>query len=164
MKVQHLLLCFMVLCSHSYAEDGDLKFGGGGDPVLQPTNTDFNIGGTGDKQSQQAIGVPVSFISSDSEGFNVYKVGAQYLPLYQHGDNYTGVSYQFNKFTQNQWSAEGNQLGLTSKSINPRTALGYIANINANSINGHTLLTTDSYFGFNATSTTRAEFFINRDA
>lgn len=163
MKVQYLLLCFMVLCGHSYAEDGDLKFGGGGDPVLQPTNTDFNIGGTGDKQSQQAIGVPVSFISSDSEGFNVYKVGAQYLPLYQHGDNYTGVSYQFNKFTQNQWSAEGNQLGLTSKSINPRTALGYIANINANSINGHTLLTTDSYFGFNATSTTRAEFFINRE-
>lgn len=151
------------MCGNAYAEDGDLVFSGSKDRNYWPTSKGFNIGGNGEMPSKQAVGVPVSFISSDSEGFNAYKIGAQYLPLYQHGDNYSGISYQFNKFTQNNWSADGNQFGLVSKSIDPKTALGYIATINANNIKGHTLLTTDSYFGFNATPSTRAEFYINRD-
>ena len=146
MNTRYVAICAVIVCCQAYAEEGDLK-----------------IGGLGEKPSQQAIGVPVSFISSDSEGFNAYKLGGEYLPLYQHGDNYTGISYQYSKYTQNQWSAQASQYGITSKSIDPRTALGYIANINANNLNGHTLLTTDSYFGFNATDTTRMEAFLSRE-
>jgi len=123
----------------------------------------LTLGGIGTEPSKKAIGVPVSFISGDSEGFGTYKVGAQLLPLYQHGDHYTGLSYQFNRYLQDNWSKEGSQVGLTSKVINPRTALGYIANLNVNTINGHTLLTTDSYFGFQATPLTRAEFMLSRE-
>lgn len=123
----------------------------------------WTLGGLSSEPSKTAIGVPVSFLSTDSEGFEAYKVGAQLLPLYQHGDNYTGVSYQFNKYTQNGWGKEGNQVGLTSKVINPKTALGYIANLNINTLGGRTLLTTDSYLGFQATPTTRAEVMLSRE-
>lgn len=123
----------------------------------------WTLGGLSSEPSKTAVGVPVSFLSTDSEGFEAYKIGAQLLPLYQHGDNYTGVSYQFNKYTQNSWSKEGNQVGLTSKVINPKTALGYIANLNANALGGRTLLTTDSYLGFQASSTTRAELMLSRE-
>jgi hypothetical protein len=146
MNARYIAIFALVISFQAYAEEGDLM-----------------IGGLGDKPSQQAIGLPLSFISSDSEGFNAYKLGGKYLPLYQHGDNYTGLSYQYNKYTQNQWSAEANQYGITSKSLDPKTALGYIVNINANNLNGYTLLTTDSYFGFNATDSTRIEAFISRE-
>lgn len=123
----------------------------------------WTLGGLSSEPSKTAIGVPVSFLSTDSEGFESYKVGAQLLPLYQHGDHYSGISYQFNKYTQNGWAKEGNQVGLTSKVINPKTALGYIANLNINTIGGHTLLTTDSYLGIQATPSTRAEVMLSRE-
>ena len=129
----------------------------------QAQESTWMFGGLSSEPSKIAVGVPVSFLSTDSEGFEAYKVGAQLLPLYQHGDNYSGISYQFNKYTQNGWAKEGNQLGLTSKVINPRTALGYIANVNVNSLGGHTLLTTDSYIGFQPTSSTRTEFILSRE-
>ena len=146
MNARYVAICLLAICCQAHAEEDDLK-----------------IGGLGDKSSQRAIGVPLSFISSDSEGFSAYKFGGEYLPLYQHGDNYTGISYQYNKYTQNQWSTQASQYGITSKSINPKTALGYTANISANNLNGHTLLTTDSYYGFNATDITRVEAFLSRE-
>lgn len=161
--MRSITLTILLFSVHAYAQDGGIRLEGDRVQTGESVGEALNKEGAGDPQNQKAIGIPVSFISSDSEGFNAYKVGAQYLPLYQHGDQYTGISYQFNKYTQNQWSAEANQIGITKKSINPRTALGYIANVNINNLNGHSLLTTDSYFGMNATPITRVEFFLSRE-
>jgi hypothetical protein len=100
------------------------------------------------EQTKQAISVPNVYFSSDSEGFSTYKYKAGYLPLYEHGEKYTGITYQHNYFTQGGWSSTGEQYTLVTKAINPRTALGYNLNIGYNTENGHQLVTTDSNYGF----------------
>jgi len=42
--------------------------------------------------SKMAISAPNVYIASDSEGFSTYKYNAGFLPLYEHGEKYTGVS------------------------------------------------------------------------
>jgi hypothetical protein len=115
------------------------------------------------EQTKQAISVPNVYFSSDSEGFSTYKYKAGYLPLYEHGEKYTGVTYQHNYFTQGGWSSTGEQYTLVTKAINPRTALGYNLNIGYNTQNGHQLVTTDSNYGFRVTDSTKAEVIVNRD-
>ena len=115
------------------------------------------------EQTKQAISVPNVYFSSDSEGFSTYKYKAGYLPLYEHGEKYTGITYQHNYFTQGGWSSTGEQYTLVTKAINPRTALGYNLNIGYNTENGHQLVTTDSNYGFRVTDSTKAEVIVNRD-
>jgi hypothetical protein len=115
------------------------------------------------EQTKQAISVPNFYFSSDSEGFSSYKYKAGYLPLYEHGEKYTGITYQHNYFTQGGWSSTGEQYTLVTKAINPRTALGYNLNIGYNTENGHQLVTTDSNYGFRVTDSTKAEVIVNRD-
>jgi len=115
------------------------------------------------EQTKQAISVPNVYFSSDSEGFSTYKYRAGYLPLYEHGEKYTGITYQHNYFTQGNWSSTGEQYTLVTKAINPRTALGYNLNIGYNTENGHQLVTTDSNYGFRVTDSTKAEVIVNRD-
>lgn len=56
------------------------------------------------QKMKQAISIPNAYIASDSEGFSTYKYSAGYMPLYEHGEKYTGVSYQHNYFTQGNWT------------------------------------------------------------
>jgi len=112
---------------------------------------------------KKGIAVPNLYLSKDSESFTSTKVGGAALPLYEHGDRYTGVTYQFNRYSQNSWAADGNQFGLITKDINPRTALGYNLSLNLNNLKGYNLLTTDSQVGVQLTDTTRAELLVNRD-
>jgi hypothetical protein len=114
-------------------------------------------------KTKQAISVPNVYFSSDSEGFSTYKYKAGYLPLYEHGEKYTGITYQQNYFTQGSWNSTGEQYTLMTKAINPRTALGYNLNIGYNTENGHQLVTTDSNYGFRVTDSTKAEVMVNRD-
>lgn len=118
---------------------------------------------SGEEVSKQAISVPNAFIASDSEGFSTYKYNAGYFPLYEHGEKYTGFSYQHNYFTQSGWDSSAEVYTLFTKAINPRTGLGYNANIGYNLENGHKLITTDSNFAFRMTDYTKAEFMLNRD-
>ena len=113
--------------------------------------------------NKQALLVPDSYFGSDSEGFSTYKYKAGYLPLYEHGEKYTGITYQHNYFTQGNWSSTGEQYTLITKAINPRTALGYNLTIGYNTENGHQLVTTDSNYGFRVTDSTKAEVLVNRD-
>jgi len=115
------------------------------------------------EQTKQAIAIPDLYFSSDSEGFSAYKYRAGYMPLYEHGESYTGITYQHNYFTQNGWSSTGEQYTLLTKAINPRTGLGYSLNIGYNTENGHQLVTTDSNYGFRVTDSTKAELILNRD-
>ena len=113
--------------------------------------------------SKQAISGPNTYIASDSEGFSTYKYNAGFLPLYEHGEKYTGISYQHNYFTQSGWDSSAEVYTLLTKAINPRTGLGYNANIGYNLQNGHKLITTDSNYGFRVTDSTKAELILNRD-
>ena len=82
--------------------------------------------------SKMAVSAPNAYIASDSEGFSTYKYNAGFLPLYEHGEKYTGVSYQHNYFTQSGWDSSAEIYTLLTKAINPRTGLGYNANIGYN--------------------------------
>lgn len=116
-----------------------------------------------DPESRQAISLPNLFLSGDSVGFGMTKVGGSYLPKYDHGDKYMGVTYQFNQYNQNGWRADGGQFGLVAKDINTHTGLGYVATLGVNSIAGSNVLVTDSSYGFAITKSTRAELILNRD-
>lgn len=123
----------------------------------------FHANAAEDEQTKQAISIPNAYFGSDSEGFSTYKYSAGYLPLYEHGEKYTGITYQHNYFTQGSWNSAGEQYTLMTKAINPRTALGYNLNIGYNTQSGHQLVTTDSNYGFRVTDSTKAEFIVNRD-
>lgn len=113
--------------------------------------------------SKQAISIPNAYIASDSEGFSTYKYNAGYMPLYEHGEKYTAVSYQHNYFTQGNWSSSAEVYTLLTKAINPRTGLGYNLNLGYNLQNGYKLLTTDSNYSFRVTDSTKTEVFVSRD-
>jgi len=116
-----------------------------------------------DAQSKRAISIPNAYIASDSEGFSTYKYNAGFLPFYEHGDKYTGISYQHNYFTQNGWDSSAEVYTLLTKAINPRTGLGYNATLGYNLENGHKLITTDSNYGFRVTDSTKADLILARD-
>ncbi|QWD71326.1 hypothetical protein [Polynucleobacter sp. UB-Siik-W21] len=113
--------------------------------------------------SKMAVSAPNAYIASDSEGFSTYKYNAGFLPIYEHGEKYTGISYQHNYFTQGSWDSSAEVYTLLTKAINPRTGLGYNATIGYNLENGHKLITTDSNYGFRVTDSTKAEVILNRD-
>lgn len=112
---------------------------------------------------KMAVSAPNAYIASDSEGFSTYKYNAGFLPLYEHGEKYTGISYQHNYFTQGGWDSSAEVYTLLTRAINPRTGLGYNANIGYNLENGHKLITTDSNYGFRIGDSTKAELLLNRD-
>ena len=112
---------------------------------------------------RQALAVPGFFGMTDSEGFGTYRYRAGVLPLYEHGDRYTGIEYQHNQFKQNGWTSSANETRLVTKAINPRSALGYNLNLGYNRENSYGLLTTDSQYSVNLTDTTNGELMVNRD-
>ena len=73
---------------------------------------------TSNEAAKQAIAIPNLFISSDSEGFSTTKIGGAYLPHYEHGDSYYGLTTQYNQYSQNGWSAISSQVGLVAKDVN----------------------------------------------
>ncbi|MGI9142473.1 MAG: hypothetical protein ACR2IJ_04720, partial [Fluviibacter sp.] len=76
---------------------------------------------------------------------------------------YTGIQYQRNQFSQNGWSSYANQVELITKSINPRTALGYNLNVAYNRENNYGVLLTDSQYSLSLTNYLRAEILLNRE-
>lgn len=112
---------------------------------------------------KHAISIPEVYVSSDSEGFSTNKYKASIYPLYSNAENYTGLQYQHNYFSQNNWNSTAEQYSLVSKSINPRNGLGYNLNVGYNLEGGYKLLTTDSNYSTMLTDTTRAEILVFRD-
>jgi hypothetical protein len=112
---------------------------------------------------KHAISIPEVYVGSDSEGFLTNKYKASIYPFYSNAENYTGLQYQHNYFSQNNWSSTAEQYSLVSKSINPRNGLGYNLNVGYNLEGGYKLLTTDSNYSTMLTDTTRAEILVFRD-
>jgi hypothetical protein len=112
---------------------------------------------------QHAVSIPEVYVSSDSEGFLTNKYKASIYPLYKNAENYTGLQYQHNYFSQNNWNSTAEQYSLVTKAINPRNGLGYSVNVGYNLEGGYKLLTTDSNYSLMLTDTTRAEIMVFRD-
>lgn len=120
--------------------------------LLIPQNTTTN-----------GVQLPQVLYASDSDGFHTTKITGGLFPWYDTAYHYAGFTYQFGHFSQNGWSSNGNQLGVVTKNIDPKTALGYSINLGLNNQEGHQLVTTDSQWGFRIASHTRAELMLNRD-
>jgi len=112
---------------------------------------------------KHAISIPEVYVSSDSEGFLTNKYKASIYPLYSNAENYTGLQYQHNYFSQNNWNSTAEQYSLVTRAINPRNGLGYNLNVGYNLEGGYKLLTTDSNYSLMLTDTTRAELMVFRD-
>jgi hypothetical protein len=112
---------------------------------------------------QHAVSIPEVYVSSDSEGFLTNKYKASIYPFYKNAENYSGLQYQHNYFSQNNWNSTAEQYTLVTKAINPRNGLGYNVNVGYNLEGGYKLLTTDSNYSMMLTDTTRAEIMVSRD-
>ena len=112
---------------------------------------------------KHAVSIPEVYVSSDSEGFLTNKYKASIYPLYSNAENYTGLQYQHNYFSQNNWNSTAEQYSLVTRAINPRNGLGYNLNVGYNLEGGYKLLTTDSNYSLMLTDTTRAELMVFRD-
>lgn len=112
---------------------------------------------------RQAILIPSFYGMADSENFTTTRYKTGFMPLYEHGDKYTGIQYQRNQFSQNGWTSYANQVELVTKAINPRSALGYNLNVAYNRENNFGLLVTDSQYSLALTDSLRAELLLNRD-
>ncbi len=112
---------------------------------------------------KHAVSIPEVYVSSDSEGFLTNKYKASIYPLYKNADNFTGLQYQHNYFSQGNWNSTAEQYTLITKKINPRNGLGYNLNLGYNLEGGYKLLTTDSNYSTMLTDSTRAEVMVFRD-
>lgn len=120
--------------------------------LLIPSNT-----------TKKGVQLPQVLYASDSDGFHTTKVTGGLFPWYDTAYHYAGFTYQFGHFTQNGWSSDGSQLGLVTKNIDPKTALGYTVTLGLNHQEQHDLITTDSQWAFALSPQTRGELLLNRD-
>ena len=132
-------------------------------PTAPEPATQKTAPGLFDEQKYQAVTVPQFFASHDSEDFTTVKIGAGYYPYYEHGDSLTGVRASANRYSQNDFSEDGQQLTVISKKISPRNGLGYQAELGASTQGGHTTLVTDSRYAARLGDATTGEAFIARD-
>lgn len=106
---------------------------------------------------------PTVFASHDSDNFDVVKVGAGLLPVYQNGQDYWGVSAARNFYSAPDWSAVGSQLSLVKRDINPQNGLGHNLSLGVNRIYDRDLLTADLNYSAMLNATTNYEAFFTRE-
>ena len=101
--------------------------------------------------------------SSDSDNFSALKYGILIAPLYSHGGQLLGAGIQRNRFSQSGWAIERNVFGVTSKNIDPLTALGHNATLGYARGANRSLIVTDTSYGFRINKVTTAEVMVNRE-
>ncbi|KXW56733.1 hypothetical protein LHV13_00065 [Ferrovum sp. PN-J185] len=109
------------------------------------------------------ISIPNLYLSNDSEGLNISKIGGGFYPQYSDPGHFVGISYQNNHYSQNSWSKTANQYGLIYNNYNLKDWSGYNINLNVNNLNGSHLLVTDSQINFKINTTTNTQLLVNRD-
>lgn len=110
-----------------------------------------------------ALMAPTLFASHDSDNFDVLKVGAGLLPVYQNGQDYWGVTAVRNFYSAPNWSAVGSQLSAIKRDINPQNGLGHTLNVGVNRVNDRDVLTADLNYSAVLNQTTNYEVFFTRD-
>lgn len=113
--------------------------------------------------ARQAVSLPNVFVSSDSDDFSTQKYRAGYYPLYNHGWSYTGVEFQKNYYDQHDWDANGSEVRVTTRDLDPLTALGYNVTVGYNMICDHEMVTADADWAFRIADNTRGELIFSRD-
>lgn len=66
--------------------------------------------------SAQALYLPSLYTAGFGDGLRIDKYKTGYYRAYSDNDNYDGVEYSQNRFTQNGWSNRGEQVGYVSRS------------------------------------------------
>ena len=122
----------------------------------------FNVNGE-NLGTYIGFSLPNTYLSNDSEGLNISKIGGGIYPNYSDPGHFIGISYQHNYYSQNSWSRNGNQYGLIYNNYNLKDLSGYNINLNVNTLNGSHLLVTDSQLNFKINQTTYTQLIINRD-
>ena len=111
----------------------------------------------------QAIYVPSFYTAGFGDGLHIDKYKTGYYRTYSDNDNYDGVEYSKNRFSQNGWTSHGDQLAYVMRS---RDAAGNTANwaIGHNTLDvSRSLWTVDGNISRKLGDTTTGEVTINRD-
>ncbi len=106
---------------------------------------------------------PTIFASHDSDSFDVVKVGAGLLPMYQSGQEYWGLTATRNFYSASDWSAIGSQLNLVKRDVNPQNNLGHTVSVGVNRIYERDLLTADLNYSGALNQMINYELFFTRD-
>ena len=122
-----------------------------------------SIGLSQETKKDWGLMAPSLFASHDSDSFDVVKVGAGLLPVYQSGQDYWGVSATRNFYSAPNWSAIGSQLSVLKRDVNPQNGLGYNLNVGVNQIHDGNILTADLNYSAVLNPSTNYEVFFTRD-
>lgn len=115
-----------------------------------------------DNLSDHAGGTEFLF-SDDSEGFQITKLSAEYLPKYQDGNHYLGARIGKYHYKSNDWSENGQKISFIGRNIETNTGNGWNTEIGVVNQSSHTLLTFDGNYRMPVLKNTAVELFANRD-
>ena len=101
--------------------------------------------------------------SNDSEGFQIAKVAAEYLPKYQDGNHYLGTRISTYHYKSDDWNENGQKVSLIGRNIDTNTGNGWNAEIGIVNQSSHTLLSFDGNYRMPVLENTALELFANRD-
>ncbi|MDH4285690.1 MAG: hypothetical protein OEV35_10270, partial [Gallionellaceae bacterium] len=113
--------------------------------------------------SQQEAGGAYFFTSHDSEGFDVFALGAEYLPDFRHGNALTGVKYNSRTYTQQGWRRDAQQVSLIKREIDPATYNGWQLDAGVSEQGGHSMLTLDGSYHLPLAAKTGLDLFVDRE-
>ncbi|QXX85583.1 hypothetical protein J7649_09215 [Acinetobacter lwoffii] len=113
-------------------------------------------------QSERALGTEF-FFSDDSEGFQTRKLSAEFLPQYEHADDYLGIRGSAYQYKADDWSRDGQKISLIGRNIDSATANGWALEAGIVDQGDHTLFTFDGSYRTPLAEKTALEVFANRD-
>lgn len=111
----------------------------------------------------QALYLPGSYSANFGDGLHINKRKLGYYRTYQDNDNFDGIEYSQNRYQQNHWASQGEQVSYVLKS---RDAQGNASNftIGRNTLStSPSLLTLDAGILRKLGDSTSGEFTFNRD-
>jgi hypothetical protein len=113
-------------------------------------------------QTERAAGTEF-FFSDDSEDFQTRKLSAEFLPVYEHADHYSGLRASAYQYKADDWRRDGQKLSFIGRDIDSATANGWSLEAGVFDQGDHTLLTFDGSYRTALAEKTALEVFANRD-
>lgn len=133
-------------------------------PLLVSLSTASLANGLNEDQtsSEQAAGTEF-FLSDDSEGFQIRKLSAEFLPQYEDADHYVGILGSAYQYRADDWKRDGQKVSFIGRDIESATANGWTLEAGLFEQGDHTLLTFDGSYRTALAEKTAVELFANRD-
>ncbi len=133
-------------------------------PLLMSLSTASLPNGLDENQtsSERAAGTEF-FLSDDSEGFQIRKLSAEFLPQYEDADHYVGILGSAYQYRADDWKRDGQKVSFIGRDIESATANGWTLEAGLFEQGDHTLLTFDGSYRTALAEKTAVELFGNRD-